>query len=71
MYLDIIATVLTFIGIHLCSKKHISFWGVYIVANILWSIYFIPKQEWCMILVCVVAIIMQAHGWHRWANEKR
>jgi len=70
MLLSWIATILTIIAIVLNAYKNILCWWVYIVSNILWIVYFWPKQEWAVVMLNIIILCFNLFALRKWKLKK-
>ena len=69
--LDAIAVMLTVIGTLVLGKKKIWGWPIYMVANVLWIVYFIPKGENNIILMNIFFLALNAWSWYNWNKVEK
>ena len=68
--MDIIALILSVIGIILNAKKIIWCWLVWIISNIFWIIYMINRDEISSVILWIVFTIFNIYGWYEWKKNK-
>jgi nicotinamide riboside transporter PnuC len=66
-----IASVLTILAIILNGFKNIWCWPIYMVTNILWIVYFIPKLEWAVIVLNLVFFIINILALIKWKKDQQ
>lgn len=64
-----IAATLSFLGIYLNARKNIWCWGAWMVSNILWLIYLVPKGEWALVCLWVMYFGMNVYGFLQWRKK--
>jgi len=67
--MDILAFVLTILGLFLAGRKSMYCWPVWIGSNIIWIAYFIPKSEWAAITTNACLFCMNVYGWYNWKKD--
>jgi len=68
--MDIIALILSVIGIILNAKKIIWCWLVWIISNMFWIIYMINRDEISSVILWIVFTIFNIYGWYEWKKNK-
>lgn len=64
-----IAVSLSLIGIILNAKKSVLCWAVWIISNIFWLAYEIPKGELPSILLWSAFLLANIYGWYCWRKQ--
>lgn len=57
-----IALLLSFVGYYLINKRKKSGYIIWILQNILWIVYFIPKKEYQQLIMWGAYILFNVHG---------
>lgn len=66
-----IAVSLSILGIILNARKNVWCWAVWILSNIFWLAYEIPKGEIPSIILWVVFLVMNSYGWYSWKKDEQ
>lgn len=65
--MDILAFLLTLLGLVLNSKKYIACWPVWMLSNIAWLIHFLPQgTEQAAVAMNLILLGMNTYGWRSW-----
>jgi len=73
VYWDWIGLILNIFGCILNAKKSIWSWPVWMLSNIAWLIYWIPKSETAAIILVCSYLVINVYGYREWSkndNEK-
>jgi len=65
-----LASFLTIAAIVLNGYKNVWCWPIYMVTNILWVVYFWPKQEWAVVILNLIFFIFNVFAMKKWNSEK-
>jgi len=57
------------IGMILMARKNKYGWLTYIMANILWAIYWILTHNYFIVLQELFFISVNIYGWHKWSSK--
>ena len=70
--MDIIALILSLIGIFLNAKKIIWCWPIWISANVFWCIHFIFfVPQFTSVLLWIFFTVFNVYGWYEWNKENK
>jgi nicotinamide riboside transporter PnuC len=65
-----VAFVFAVLGAYLAAKKKASCWWVWLVTNILWSIYAYQTKQWPILLTEIVFVVSNIYGIICWKKDK-
>ncbi len=68
-YLEILATIFSFIAIILATKAYIINWPISIIGQLFFFIFFIKNELYANSFLQVFFTIMSIYGWYNWKNE--
>lgn len=64
-----LATSLSLLGIFLNAKKIIACWGVWLISDVAWIIYFLNPVDPQSLVLWIVFIGFNIYGWVQWKNK--
>jgi nicotinamide riboside transporter PnuC len=64
------ALALTLIGLYFNCKKSVWCWPIWVVSDMLWIAYLLPKNEVAQVLMNIVFIGFNAYGWALWMQKR-
>jgi nicotinamide riboside transporter PnuC len=67
--MDKIALIFSLAGIVLNAKKIWLCWLCWLVSNALWLLYFIPKEEWSMVILWGLYSVFNVYGLYQWTRS--
>ncbi len=63
-----VAAVLSVVGIILNGNRFIICWPVWIIADLCWIAYSLPKRDWAYVVLWIVFLAANVYGWYQWAH---
>ena len=70
-YVDWVAIIICLVAAYYNKKKKPCAWLMYLGANVLWLIHFVPKQEWALILLNMYYNWIAITGYIEWKKDEK